>query len=425
MTNGVRQSELFTKTRKEGPSDEVSKNAELLIRAGFVHKEMAGVYSYLPLGLRVLRKIENIIRDEMNKVGGQEVLMSSMQPKENWEKTGRWESMDDLYKVSDSSKREVALGPTHEEIVVPILKNYVTSYKDFPLSVYQIQNKFRMELRAKSGVLRGREFIMKDMYSFHTSADDFEKFYEKMKIAYKNIFDKVGIGHVTYLTFASGGSFSKYSHEFQTITPAGEDTIYIDEESGVALNQEVFNDEVLSSLDLSAKKGKMVEHKAIEVGNIFDLKTKYSKPFDLSFVDEKEEKHDVLMGCYGIGLGRLMGTIVEVLADDKGMRWGEAVAPFSIHLLVLGEDEAVKAEANKVYDELLKSGVEVLFDDRREVSAGEKFAGSDLIGIPMRAVVSTRSMKEGGIEIKKRGEEKGLVVTLDELLKTCLKNSTN
>ena len=226
MTNSTRQSELFTKTRKEVPVDEVSKNAELLIRGGFVHKEMAGVYSYLPLGLRVLRKIENIIRDEMNKVGGQEVLMSSFQPKENWEKTGRWTGMDDLYKVSDSSGREVALGPTHEEIIVPILKNYVTSYKDFPLYVYQIQNKFRMELRAKSGILRGREFLMKDMYSFHTGADDFEKFYDKMKSVYKTIFDKVGIGHVTYMTFASGGTFSKYSHEFQTITSFRQATIF-------------------------------------------------------------------------------------------------------------------------------------------------------------------------------------------------------
>src|ERR1035437_8046049 len=299
----MRQSKLFTKTRKEAPADEVSKNAEFLIRGGFVHKEMSGVYSYLPLGLRVLRKIENIIREEINKVGGQEVLMSTMQPKENWEKTGRWAGMSDLYKVGDSSGREVALGPTHEEIVVPILKNYVTSYKDFPIYIYQIQNKFRMELRAKSGMLRGREFIMKDMYSFHTSPEDFENFYEKMKDVYKTIFKRVGIGHLTYLTFASGGTFSKYSHEFQTITSAGEDTIYVDEANGIAVNKEVLNNEVLSQLKL--KQEKLVEHKAIEVGNIFDLKTKYSAPFNLSFTDDKGEKHAVLMGCYGIGLSRL------------------------------------------------------------------------------------------------------------------------
>ena len=411
----MRQSKLFTKTRKEAPTDEVSKNAELLIRGGFVHKEMAGVYSYLPLGLRVLKKIENIIREEMNKVGGQEVLMSTFQPKDNWEKTGRWEAMADLYKVADSAGREVALGPTHEEIIVPILKNYVSSHKDFPVCIYQIQNKFRMELRAKSGMLRGREFIMKDMYSFHTSVEDFEKFYSQMQDTYKTIFSRVGIGHLTYMTFALGGTFAKYSHEFQTITPVGEDVIYVDETSGTALNKEVFNDEVLNQLNL--KKEKLVEHRAIEVGNIFDLKTKYSKPFDLSFVDEKGEKHIVLMGCYGIGLGRLMGTVVEVLSDDKGIIWPESIAPFAVHLLRLGEDEMVSTEANKIYENLLKMGIEVLFDDRANISAGEKFSDADLLGIPFRAVVSLRSIKDGGIELKRRTEEKGKIVSLEELLK--------
>ena len=414
----MKQSKLFTKTRKEAPADEVSKNAELLIRGGFVHKEMAGVYSYLPLGLRVLRKIENIIREEMNKVGGQEVLMSTFQPKDNWEKTGRWTAMTDLYKVADSSGREVALGPTHEEIVVPILKNYVSSHKDLPIAIYQIQNKFRMELRAKSGLLRGREFIMKDMYSFHTSQEDFEKFYEKMKDVYKTIFNRAGIGHLTYLCFASGGTFSKYSHEFQTITSSGEDTIYFDEASSVALNKEVLNDEVLTQLGLSREK--LVEHKSIEVGNIFDLKTKYSKPFDLSFTDEKGEKHVVLMGCYGIGLGRLLGTVVEVLSDDKGIIWPESIAPYALHLLSLGEDEMVSKEAEKIYESLSKAGVEVLFDDRSDVSAGEKFSDADLLGIPLRAVVSARSLKDlssGGIELKRRTEEKGKIVSLEELLK--------
>jgi prolyl-tRNA synthetase len=264
-------------------------------------------------------------------------------------------------------------------------------------------------------MLRGREFVMKDMYSFHTSEEDFEKFYEKMKDVYKTIFDRVGIGHLTYLCFASGGTFSKYSHEFQTITAAGEDTIYLDEASSVALNKEVFNDEVLAQLNLT--KEKLVEHKSIEVGNIFDLKTKYSKPFDLSFTDEKGEKHLVLMGCYGIGLGRLMGTVVEALADDKGIIWPESVAPFAVHLLALGEDPEVFKEAEKIYESLSKAGVEVLFDDRKDVSAGEKFSDADLLGIPYRAVVSARSIKENGIELKKRTEEKGKIISVDELLK--------
>ena len=416
----MKQSQLFTKTRKEAPAEEVSKNADLLIRGGFVHKEMAGVYSYLPLGLRVLKKIENIIREEMDAIGGQEILMSSFQPKENWEKTGRWKSMDDLYKVSDSSGREVALGPTHEEIVVPILKNYISSYKELPISLYQIQNKFRMELRAKSGMLRGREFLMKDMYSFHSTQEDLESFYEKMKDVYKNIFKRVGIGHLTYLTFAAGGSFSKYSHEFQTITPAGEDTIYLDEASSIAVNKEVLNDEVLGNLNL--QKEKLVEHRAIEVGNIFELKTKYSEPFDLSYTDEKGVKHVVLMGCYGIGLSRLMGSVVEALADDKGIIWPESIAPFEVHLLSLGQSEKVKIEAERIYNELNIKKIETLFDDREDLTAGEKFADSDLIGIPYRLVISERSLKEGGIEVKKRNEVKGKIVSLEELIKL-LKNA--
>ncbi|MEK9181468.1 MAG: aminoacyl--tRNA ligase-related protein [Patescibacteria group bacterium] len=415
MTNSMRQSKLFTKTRKEAPADEVAKNAELLIRAGFIHKEMAGVYTMLPLGLRVLKKIENIIREEMNAVGGQEVSMTALQNSELWKKTNRWDDkvVDNWFKTKLKNDAELGLGFSHEEPLVNILTNYISSYKDLPLAIYQFQTKFRNELRAKSGILRGREFLMKDMYSFHTSEEDFDSFYENMKGAYKKIYDRIGIGHLTYLTFASGGVFSKYSHEFQTLTPAGEDTIYLDESSSVAVNQEVFTDEILASLNL--EKSKLVEHKAIEVGNIFELKTRFSEPLGLIFTDEKGEKHNVLMGCFGIGLGRLLGTVAEVLSDDKGIIWPESIAPFAVHLLLLGEDEDVRREAEKVYENLLKNNIEVLFDDRREISAGEKFADADLLGIPYRAVVSLRSIKEGGIELKKRIEEKGKIVSLKEL----------
>lgn len=429
MTTGMKQSKLFTKTRKEAPADEVAKNAELLIRGGFIHKELAGVYAYLPLGLKVLNKIENIIREELNAVGGQEVSLTALQDPALWEKTNRWsdEVVDNWFKTKLKSGTELGLGFSHEEPLVNLLTNFISSYKDLPegtpLSIYQFQTKFRNELRAKSGILRGREFFMKDMYSFHTSKEDFENFYEKMKAVYKKIFERVGIGHVTYVTFASGGVFSKYSHEFQALTPAGEDTIYLDEATSMAVNQEVYTDEVLASLNL--KKEKLVEQKAIEVGNIFELKDRFSKPLDLSFTDEKGEKHNVLMGCYGIGLGRLLGTVVEVLSDDKGIVWPESIAPFQIHLLSLGEGENVLEEASKVYEALVKNKIEVLFDDRAGLSAGEKFADSDLLGIPLRAVVSERSLKEGGIEIKKRTEEKGKIVTLDELTKLCSINSTN
>jgi len=408
------QSKLFTKTRKEAPADEVSKNAEFLIRAGFVDKLQAGVYTYLPLGLRVLKKIENIIREEMNKADGVEILMPSLHPKENWETTGRWETMDDLYKVSDTSGRENALGPTHEEVVVPLAKKFVSSYRDLPVYIYQIQNKFRMELRAKSGVLRGREFIMKDLYSFHTNEEDLKKYYDVMKTAYENVFKRAGIGINTYLTFASGGSFSKYSHEFQAVSEAGEDTIHICDKCRIAVNEEIIADQ---STCPECGADDLRKEKAIEVGNIFELKTKYSKPFNLTYKDETGEDKDVVMGCYGIGLGRLMGTVVEILSDERGMVWPEEIAPFKVHLLELSSDDIeVSKKASEVYEMLNKAGVETLHDDRTDKTAGEKFADSDLIGIPYRVLVSDKSLKAGGVEIKKRTEKDSRIVSIDELM---------
>ncbi len=408
------QSKLFTKPRKEAPADEVSKNAELLIRAGFVDKLQAGVYTYLPLGLRVLKKIENIIREEMNKADGVEILMPSLHPKENWETTGRWETMDDLYKVSDSSGRENALGPTHEEVVVPLVKKFVSSYRDLPVYLYQIQNKFRMELRAKSGILRGREFIMKDLYSFHKDEEDLKKYYEVMKTSYENIFKRAGIGENTYFTFASGGSFSKYSHEFQTIAVAGEDTIHICDNCRIAVNEEIIADQ---STCPKCGESDLRKEKAIEVGNIFELKTKYSKPFNLVYKGEDGSDKDVIMGCYGIGLGRLMGTVVEVTSDEKGMVWPEEIAPFKVHLLELASSDAeVSKKAKEVYEMLNSAGIETLHDDRGDKTAGEKFADADLIGIPYRVLVSEKSLKAGGVEVKKRTEKDSSIVAIDKII---------
>ncbi len=417
----MRQSKLFTKTRKEAPADEVSKNAELLIRAGFIHKEMAGVYSFLPLGLKVLNKIENIIREEMNKVEGVEMRTSVLQNKEVWEKTNRWDDaiVDNWFKTDLKNGGQVGLSFTNEEAYSNILKQYIASYKDLPIYPYDFKSIFRNETRSKSGIMRGREFYWKALYSFSKDEVEHNVFYEKMKIAYQNVFKRVGIGHLTYMTFASGGTFSKFSHEFQTITSVGEDTVYLDENSGIAINKEVYNDEVITELGLN--KETLVEQRAVEVGNIFSLGTKFSEPFDLKYTDEKGEDKFVIMGSYGIGLGRLMGIVAEVLSDDKGMIWPESIAPFRVHLLSLGEDESVKNEADKVYEELLKNNIEVLFDDRVGLSAGEKFADADLLGIPMRVVVSVRSMKESGVEVKKRTEEKGGVVSIEELLQN-LKN---
>ena len=408
------QSKLFTKTRREAPKDEVAKNAQLLIRAGYIDKLAAGVYTYLPLGLRVLKKIEQIIREEMNAAGGTELLMPSFHPKELWEKTGRWSTMTDLYKVSDSSGREVALGPTHEEVVTPLVGSFVSSYRDLPVYVYQFQNKFRMELRAKSGLLRGREFLMKDFYSFHRDEKDLAEYYEKMKAVYVRVFARVGIGALTHLTFASGGSFSKYSHEFQTVTPAGEDTIFVCNKCRMAVNKELKAEQPDCP---SCGASEFREERAIEVGNIFELKTKYSGAFYLSYKDEEGKSRPIQMGCYGIGLGRVMGAAVEAFADDKGIIWPKAIAPFAVHLLNLStDDDAVSRAALALYEELHAKGVGVLYDDRAGVSAGEKFKDSDLLGIPLRVVVSKKTLTEKKFEIKKRAESSARMITREELV---------
>lgn len=410
------QSQLFTKTRKEAPADELAKNAELLIKGGFIFKEMAGVYSFLPLGLRVVKKIEEIIRQEMDKIGGVEMRTSAIQSKDVWEQSGRWSDdvVDNWFKTELKSGGEVGLSFTNEEAYSNILKHYINSYKDLPAYPYDFKTIFRNETRAKSGIMRGREFYWKALYSFSKTDAEHEAFYEKAKQAYKNVYQRVGIGHLTYMTFASGGTFSKFSHEFQAVTAAGEDTIYIDESKGIAVNKEVYTDEVLA--DLSLNKDALTEARAVEVGNIFSLGTKFSEPFDLSYDAEDGEKKFVIMGSYGIGISRLVGTVVELLSDDRGMIWPETIAPFKVHLLELGNNESVSAKAKEVYDLLVAAGVEVLFDDRKGMSAGEKFADADLIGIPYRLVISERSIEAGGVELKKRTEEKGKVVPFDALI---------
>lgn len=397
----MRQSRLFVRTRKDPPKDEVSVNAQLLSRAGFIDKLMAGVYSYLPLGMRVLKKIEAAIRTEMDGLG-EEILMPGLQPKGNWEQTGRWAAYDSLFRfTSFYTKGEYVLGPTHEEVVVPLVQKFNLSYKDLPVSVYQIQTKFRDEARAKSGILRGREFLMKDLYSFHATENDLDAYYEKAIASYRRIFSAVGISHVTYLTFASGGTFSKYSHEFQTLTPSGEDIIHICDACELAINREIIAEQAVCP---SCSGTRLREEKAVEVGNVFKLKTKYSSAFGLKFKDKDGSDKDVIMGCYGIGLTRLMGTIVEVHHDDKGIVWPAAVAPFQAHILEIGRDGAVGKAAQKLYDELQTKGVEVLYDDRSDASPGEKLAEADLIGIPNRIVVSAKTLEKERVELKKRNE---------------------
>ncbi|MFZ2975637.1 MAG: aminoacyl--tRNA ligase-related protein [Candidatus Moraniibacteriota bacterium] len=420
----MKQSQLFTKTQKNAPKDEVSLNAQLLIRAGFINKEMAGIYSILPLGLKVINKISAIVRDEMNKTGGVEIQSTALQKKEVWEKTNRWDDkiVDNWFKTTLKNGTELGLGFTHEEPMSNLMTNFISSYKDLPIYAYDIRTVFRNEARAKSGIMRGREFFWKALYSFSRNEEEHNTYYEKAKIAYKNIFNRVGLGNRTFLTFASGGTFSKYSHEFQTISEAGEDIIYIDEEKNIAINKEVFNDEVLKDLDLN--KNKLIEKKAIEVGNIFSLGYKFSEPFNLKYKDENSNEQLVYMGSYGIGISRLMGTIVETNNDEKGIIWPEAVAPFKVHLISLSQNE----QAQEIYDNLSKSGIEVLYDDR-ETSAGEKFADSDLIGIPYRIVISKKTLEYGGpasnasrsdagwVEIKKRAGKESRIVKIEDIIK--------
>ena len=412
----MRQSELFTKTRKETPTGEEAKNAKLLIRAGYLHKELAGVYSYLPLGLRVLNKIVEIIRREMNAIGGQEVFLSALQDPEVWKKTGRWsdEIFENWFKTKIKTGSEAGLAFTHEEPLTNLMKNQISSFRDLPRYVYQFQTKFRNEPRARSGIIRGREFLMKDLYSFSRDQKEHEIFYEKAKKAYQNIFAETGIGGQTHITYASGGSFSKNSHEFQTVTDAGEDTIYLCEKCKIAVNKEIFAEQNTCP-ECGGKN--LVEKRAVEVGNIFSLGTRFSEAFGLNYLDEKGEKKLVMMGSYGIGPGRLMGTIVEVLADDKGLVWPKSVAPFQIHLIaVFDESGKVKTAAEKLYNELLQKGIEVLFDNR-DIRAGEKFADADLLGIPLRAVVSEKTLKEKKIEIKNRSTGEISLLTESELIK--------
>ncbi len=417
----MRQSQLFTKTRREAPSDEVSKNAQLLIRAGFINKEMAGVYDFLPLGLRVLNNIIRIIREEMNQIGGQELFLTTLQEPALWQKTGRWsdETIDVWFKTKLKSGSDMGLATTHEEPLTQLMRGHISSYKDLPKYAYQFQTKFRNELRAKSGILRSREFIMKDLYSFSRNEEEFRKFYEECAAAYLKIFDRAGIGSKTYRTFASGGSFSKFSDEFQTVCAAGEDTIYINEGRRLAVNKEVYNDATLSELGL--RKEDMREEKAIEVGNIFPLGTRFSEPLGLSYKNEAGESVPVVMGSYGIGPARLMGTVVESFADDKGLVWPDEIAPFAVHVVQLGDDAEVQKEAQELYRELTGAGVEVLWDDR-DARAGKKFADSDLIGIPLRVIVSQKSLAEGKFECVLRQSGTTAHRTLSELIASLTSN---
>jgi len=408
------QSHLFYKTNKNKSANADSVSHDLLVRAGYIDQLMAGVFTFLPLGYKVLKNIEAIIRKNMEEIGGQEVLMPVLQPKENWAKTGRLETLKDIiFRLPGNGDKEYVLGSTHEEVLSPLAKKMIFSYRDLPLHVFQIQTKFRDELRPKSGLLRVKEFWMKDLYSFHATQADLNAYYEKVAKAYEKIFKETGIGKITYRTLASGGTFSKYSDEFQTITDAGEDTIYICQKCGIAINKEIKAENPACP---KCANGKFDEKEAVETGNIFKLGTKYSTPFELKFTDKDGHDKPVLMGCYGIGLGRLMGAIVEASHDEKGIIWPASVAPFAVHVMHLGNDKEVKKAAQKIYTDLQSKHIQVLWDDR-DKGPGEKFAEADLLGIPTRVVVSERTLEKNSVEIKQRNSEKVKIIKISQLQK--------
>ena len=410
----MRLSKNFTRTIKQAPADEVARNAQLLIRAGYVHKTMAGVYSYLPLGLKVVENIKQIVREEMNKIGSQELVMSTLQSKELWQETGRWSDdlVDVWFKSHLQDGTEVGFGWTHEEPIVDLLRNYLKSYKDLPISVYQFQNKLRNELRAKSGIMRGREVVMKDMYSVHASKEDLDKYYNAAIEAYKRCYDRFGIGDETYVTFASGGAFTKFSHEFQTICDAGEDYIYLHRGKNIAVNEEVLDEAVK---ELGINRSELERVKTAEVGNIFNFGTQKSEEMRLVFTDAEGVEQYAYMGSYGIGITRVMGVIVEKFADDKGLVWPENIAPAKVYLVQIGSQS--RATADELYQKLQSAGVETIYDDRDE-RPGVKFADAELLGIPYRVTVSDRLLDDGKWEVSTRQTGEQRLLTADELLAT-------
>lgn len=408
----MRMSKLFTKTSKTAPGDEQAKNAQLLIRAGFVYKEMAGVYAYLPLGLRVIEKIKQIIREEMGSIDSNELIMTALQRREIWEKTTRWgdDVVDVWFKTRLKDDTEVGLGWSHEEPIVEMMKQHIQSYKDLPVSVYQFQTKMRNELRAKSGIMRGREFVMKDMYTFHASAEDLENYYSQSIEAYKRVFDRLGIGEDTYVTFASGGAFTKFSHEFQTICDAGEDVIYLHREKNIAVNEEVIDEAVA---ELGIDRSELDAVKTAEVGNIFNFGTQKTDEMGLYYTDAEGQRQSLYIGSYGIGVTRVMGVIAEKMSDDKGLVWPEAIAPAKVYLVSIGDKGA--AEADEFYDKLTDRGVEVIYDDRDE-RPGKKFGDAELMGIPYRLTISDRLIEQGQVELTERRTGETKLLTADEVL---------
>jgi prolyl-tRNA synthetase len=402
----MKYSQMFPKTLREPPKDAVTSNHKLLVQAGFVDQLMAGSWTLLPLGWRVANKIMQIVREEMNAIGSQEIQMPLMHPKEIWNETGRWDSAAEvMYQLKDTRGREFALSFTHEEIIMDLVRKHLTSYKELPLSLYQFSSKFRNEMRATAGILRGREFLMKDMYSFHATEEDLKKYYELVKLAYLKAFTRMGLK--VKITEAAGGVFTdNMTHEFQALAESGEDIIYYCDSCDWAQNKEIFTGNERDSCP-SCRSGKVISSSAIEAGNIFPFGSKkYAEPMKAYFDAADGSKQLVHFGSYGIGITRAIGIIVETFHDAKGIIWPESVAPFQAHLVGL-------KDATAVYESLVRAGINVLYDDT-DRPAGQKFADADLIGIPVRLVVSEKAGDK--IEWKKRNSKDSELLTIDEVV---------
>ena len=408
----MKQSNFFVKTKKEISKDISAISHKYLVRGDFIEQSISGVYRFLPLGFRVLKKIEKIIREEIIKLGSQEVLLPTLQDKKLWLETDRWDHMDPpLFKLKDRHDREIALGSTHEEEMVDIARKRAGSYQDLPFSLFQIQNKFRNEMRATGGLLRTREFIMKDLYSFHSNKEDLVDFYDKTKESYFKIFKRCGVKTVS-VEADSGTIGGKLSHEFMVLSDAGEDDILICQKCGYGANIE----KIGNISKCPACGGSLDKRKSIEVGHVFYLGTKYSGVMNANYRDKDGKEKPILMGCYGIGLSRLMAVAIELNHDDNGIIWPEEISPFDVHLIRIESDGKVKETADKIYEET-RGGqkIEVLYDDRENKSAGEKFTDCDLIGIPIRIVVSEKTLEKNCVEIKKRGEKNVKLIKINEL----------
>ncbi len=398
------------KTLKTRPvvSDNVSTS--ILLQAGFIRQTMAGVYNYTTLGLRILRNIENVVREEMNNYGANEVLLSALSPRDLWEKTERWDKVDVLFKVPATDGKEYALNPTHEEVVTPLMNEFIESYKDAWKCVFQIQNKFRNEKRAKSGILRGREFLMKDAYSFHIDGTEFDEYYAGMQEVYMNIFKRLGLEEVTYMAVADGGDFTeKYSHEFQVAISIGEDNIYICEDCKTAHNEEVVDLEVGFKCSSCSSSNHKIE-KASEVGNIFPLETKFSNAFGLKMADENNKAQDVIMGCYGIGISRLMWVIAEYCMTEKGITWPDSIAPASHYIIVMWDDNL--EVATKLAQDFESQWNTVILDDRKGKKFGfwQKAGDCELFGIKNRIAITPKTLEQWGYELTVRGEASKIIV---------------